>query len=142
MRNRSVPTDILLPHVAVQDVPAAIAWLGAAFGFREHYRYGDPVAGAQIHLGDAYIMLYRLKPGDTTPAQSGFATQSLTVFVPDVDAHFERAKSAGATIVEEVHVTCYGERQYAALDQDGHHWLFSQHAQDLSPADWGATLAE
>jgi len=44
-------------------------------------------------------------------------------------------------IVEEPHETVYGERQYAALDLDGHHWLFSQHARDLSPADWGARIA-
>jgi len=58
-----------------------------------------------------------------------------------VDAHFERAKSAGAKIVEEPHETCYGEWQYAARDLDGHHWLFSRHARDVDPAEWGATIA-
>jgi hypothetical protein len=23
---------------------------------------------------------------------------------------------------------------------DGHHWLFSTHARDVSPTDWGATI--
>ena len=55
--NRSVPTDILLPHVSYRELPEAIDWLGRAFGFVEHYRYGDPVGGAQMHLGKAYIML-------------------------------------------------------------------------------------
>ena len=36
----------------------------------------------------------------------------------------------------------YGEFQYAAEDLDGHHWLFSRHARDLSPDEWGATVAE
>jgi len=63
-----------------------------------------------------------------------------TVFVADVDAHYNRAKAAGATIVEDVHETIYGERQYAIRDLDGHHWLFSTHARDLSPTDWGATI--
>lgn len=48
----------------------------------------------------------------------------------DVDAHYRRAKAAAAKILEEPHVTEYGERQYAAEDLDGHDWLFSQHARD------------
>jgi uncharacterized glyoxalase superfamily protein PhnB len=63
------------------------------------------------------------------------------VFVDDVDARFEKAKSAGARIVEELHETCYGERQYGVEDLDGHHWLFSRHARDVSPEEWGATVA-
>ena len=101
LRNRSVPTDILLPHVAYRDVAEAIAWLGRAFGFHEHYRYGDPVAGAQVYLGNAWIMLHGVKPGEATPAEVGFGTQSLTVFVEEVEAHFERAKAAYAQVLEE-----------------------------------------
>jgi uncharacterized glyoxalase superfamily protein PhnB len=39
-----------------------------------------------------------------------------------------------------VHETMYGERQYGARDLDGHHWLFSTHARDVSSTDWGATI--
>ncbi len=140
-QNRSVPVDTVLPHIIYQDLPAAIAWLAAALGFTEHYRYGEPVSGAQLYAGRAVIMVNQSQPGFQSPAQLGYATQSLTIFVDDVDAHFERAKAAGARIVEEPHETVYGEYQYAALDLDGHHWLFSRHARDLSPSDWGATLA-
>ena len=55
--NRSVPTNTILPHVIYQDLPAAIDWLTHTFGFTEHYRYGDPVSGAQMHLGNAWIMV-------------------------------------------------------------------------------------
>ena len=67
-----------------------------ALGFVEHYRYGDPANGAQMHLGDAWIMLRQARPGSGSPAQLGYATQSLTVFVEDVQVHFDRTKSAGA----------------------------------------------
>lgn len=139
--NRSVPADTLLPHVTYRNLEEAIAWLSNAFGFVEHYRYGDPISGAQMRAGNAWIMLQ--KPGDryATPMALGFATQSLTVFVDDVDAHFERAKSAGVKIVEDVHETVYGELQYGATDLDGHHWLFSRHARDLRPEHWGATVS-
>jgi uncharacterized glyoxalase superfamily protein PhnB len=104
MRNRSVPTDVILPHIVYRNVPDAIAWLAHAFGFVEHYRYGDspgPI-GAQVHLGEAWMMLETAKAGSTTPAQSGLRTQSLTIFVDDVEAHFNNARSAGVTIVEDL----------------------------------------
>jgi uncharacterized glyoxalase superfamily protein PhnB len=144
IKNRSVPPDTLLPHVIYGDVAEALAWLTKTFGFSEHYRYGDPAepSGAQMHLGNAWIMLRRAREDCASPAQLGYGTQSLTVFVEDVEAHFQRAKSAGAKIVEELHETEYGERQYGAVDLDGHHWLFSRHARDVSPSDWGATIRQ
>src|SRR5262249_23985438 len=97
--------------------------------------------GAQMHLGNAWIMLRTSREGSGAPAQTGISTQSLTVFVEDVQGHYERAKAAGAKIVEEPHETMYGELQYAALDLDGHHWLFSLHAGDVNPSAGGATVA-
>lgn len=144
MKNRSVPADVILPHLTYRNVADALAWLAKAFGFVEHYRFGEPggrVNGAQMHLGDAWIMLNSARPGSASPAQAGHQTQSLTVFVDDVDAHCERAKLAGAKIVEDLHETAYGERQYGVEDLEGHHWLFSRHARDVDPAEWGATVA-
>jgi uncharacterized glyoxalase superfamily protein PhnB len=141
MKNRSVLADIILPHLVYQDVAAAIDWLTHTLGFIENYRYGDPAQGAQMHLGDAWIMLRISRPGEESPARCGVATQSLTVFVDDVDAHFERAKSAGAKIVENLNETMYGERQYGVEDLERHRWLFSRHTRDVSPSEWGAVVA-
>ena len=144
LKNRSVPTDVVLPHITYENVSRAVVWLTNAFGFTEHYRYGEPggrVDGAQMHLGNAWIMLNSARPGRASPAQVGHDTQSLTVFVNDVDAHFEKAKSAGAKIVEDLHETEYGERQYGVEDLEGHHWLFSRHVRDVSPEEWGDTIA-
>lgn len=138
-----MPAETLLPHLVYGNIADALSWLNKAFGFVEDFRYGEPggpVQGAQMHLGNAWIMLGSTRPGRASPAQVGLRTQSLTVFVDDVDVHFERAKSAGAKIVEELHETPYGERQYGVEDLEGHHWLFSKHVRDVSPAEWGATL--
>jgi uncharacterized glyoxalase superfamily protein PhnB len=59
-----------------------------------------------------------------------------------VDAHYKRSVEAGARIVEELHETIYGERQYGVEDVDGHKWLFSRHVRDADPAEWGATVCE
>jgi len=144
VKNRSVPVETVLPHLVYKDVAGALTWLARTFGFTEHFRYGEPggpVQGAQMHLGDAWIMLASSRPGSASPAQIGHRTQSLTVFVEDVDAHFEKAKAGGAKVVEELHETVYGERQYGVEDLEGHHWLFSKHVQDVSPDEWGATVS-
>jgi uncharacterized glyoxalase superfamily protein PhnB len=143
LSNRSVPTNTLLAHIEYRDVSAALAYLSSTFGFIEHYRYGESdgaVAGAQVHLGDAWIMLRTAASDARSPAEAGCYRQSLTVFVEDVDSHHTRAVAAGASIVEELHETMYGERQYGAVDLDGHHWLFSTHARDVSPDEWGARV--
>lgn len=137
--NRSVPVDTVLPHIFYRDLEAAIDWLTKTFGFTEHFRYGDPISGAQMHLANAWIMVQTTRADRATPAQLGAITQSLTIFVEDIESHFGHTKTSGATIVEELNETVYGERQYAALDLDGHHWIFSRHARDLSPEEWGAT---
>jgi uncharacterized glyoxalase superfamily protein PhnB len=144
VKNRSVPTDIVLPHLVYQDVADASKWLARTFGFTEHFHYGEPgrpVQGAQMHLGDAWVMLGSARAGRASPLSLGHRTQLLTVFVDNVDAHFDRAKLAGAKIVEELNETVYGERQYAAEDLEGHHWIFSRHVRDISPEEWGATIS-
>lgn len=132
----------MLSHIAYQNLPQAIAWLTKAFGFRESYRYGDPPAGAQLMLGDACIMANQAKPSQHSPAQLGYGTQSPTILVDDVDALFEKAKAAGAKVREVPHQTEYGEYQCAFEDLDGHHWLFSRHARDVRPEEWGAAVAK
>lgn len=140
IKNRSVPVDTVLPHIVYRNVTDAIAWLSKTFGFVEHYRYGEPVSGAQMFLGKAYIMVRGARSGEAAP-QHGSQTAFVTVFVDDVDAHYAKTKAAGAKIVEELHEVPYGERQYGVEDLDGHRWLFSQHVRDVSPNEWGATLA-
>jgi uncharacterized glyoxalase superfamily protein PhnB len=47
------------------------------------------------------------------------------VFVPDVDAHFARAKEMGATIVREPEDEDYGQREYGFRDPEGHDWYIA-----------------
>ena len=120
--NRSVPPNTVLPHIFYADVAEAVSWLAGAFGFTEHYRYGDPggpPSGAQMWLRNAWIMLRRARTGSASPAQLGYGTQSLTVFIEDVGEHFQKAKSAGVRIIEDLHETEYGELQYGAVGLAG-----------------------
>ncbi len=142
--NRSVPTDTVLPHLIYGDAEAAMTWLGANFGFTERYRVVEDdgsIHTAQLQLGPAYVMVRSSTDGSASPAQVGASTQSLTVFVDDVDAHYARTQAAGAEITEELGDTVYGERQYGARDIEGHGWLFSQHAHDVDPATFAIIAA-
>jgi len=47
------------------------------------------------------------------------------VHVDDVDAHFARAKAAGAMILSDLEEAPYG-RLYRAEDLEGHRWMFIQ----------------
>jgi uncharacterized glyoxalase superfamily protein PhnB len=106
----------------------------------EHLRSGEPLRGIQMYLGNAFIMISEPRANSDCPAVLGRETQMLTVMVDEVDAHYKHTKASGAEIWEELNETIYGERQYGAEDLDGHRWLFSKHARDVDPGEWGATV--
>ena len=133
----------MVAHAVYQDLPEALAWLTRVFGFQEHFRYGQRefgMEGVQVFAGKAVLMLVGPR-GRKSPMQLGQGPQFLTIFVEEVEEHFARSKREGATIVEPLHETVYGELQYGVLDLDGHLWLFSRHARDLAPGEWGAVVA-
>jgi uncharacterized glyoxalase superfamily protein PhnB len=55
--------------------------------------------------------------------------------VNDVDKHFEQARKAGATILQEPEDMFYGDRRYGAADPEGHHWYFAQHVREVAPGE-------
>ena len=110
-------TPNIFPFMRFADSDAALEWLSRAFGFEELVVYrGDDggVHHAELSLGPGIIMF---GPGDP-------ASQGVYVAVEDADAHYERAKSAGAEIVRELEDTDYGSREYTARDPEGHVWSF------------------
>jgi uncharacterized glyoxalase superfamily protein PhnB len=133
----------ITPYLLYEDVDAALSFLAKAFGFKEVLRYtGEEgyVNHAEMRLGDGKI--YLGDPGEQyrNPKKLGNETVGIYVVVEDVDAHFERAKAAGADIREEPTDQEYGERRYAAVDPEGHEWFFAQPTKEVAPEDWGATV--
>lgn len=131
---------VLVARVGAKSKFQSRALCGKDEVFVRHVGYGNGPAGGQMWAGKAAIQVRQARDGAKSPAQLGYGTQSLTIFIGDVDAHYARAKTAGAEILEQPHETEYGEYQYAAEDLDGHHWLFSRHAKDRSPEEWGAVV--
>jgi uncharacterized glyoxalase superfamily protein PhnB len=90
-----------------------------------------------MELGEGLISLSTAGGHDVrSPKSVGNATQSLKVYVDDIDRHFAQAKAAGATIISEPEDGFWGGRIYRARDPEGHHWEFSQIGWDLAATDW------
>jgi PhnB protein len=134
----------ITPYLLYADVDAAIDFLSRAFGFEERLRYSGPegyVSHAEMSFGDGAVFLG--DPGDDyrNPKELGAETVVMHVSVDDVDAHCERARAAGAEIVEEPADQEYGDRRYAALDPEGHRWFFAQTVREVAPEEWGASVS-
>ncbi len=95
----------------------------------------DGIAHAEMELADAVVMMGHPGPEYRSPRRLGQVTQNVYVYVDDVDAHFKRAKAAGATILEEPADQFYGDRRYGADDLEGHRWYFAQHVRDVPPGE-------
>ena len=50
----------------------------------------------------------------------------------DIDAHCQRARQAGAEILQEPATQFYGDRTYRARDPEGHIWTVAQTVETVS----------
>ena len=129
MSGSTAPTGPnIFPALRYADAPAAIAWLGRAFGFNKQMEVPGPdgtIAHAQLTLGPGRIMLgsVRHEPSDPWAGQR----TGIYIYVENVDAHYAQAKGAGARIVRELQDTPYGSREYSATDPEGFLWSFGNY---------------
>jgi uncharacterized glyoxalase superfamily protein PhnB len=129
----STSTQRIYPALRYRDARAAIAFLRDAFGFEPLAVYpeeGEPVMHAVLAFEGECIMLGserdsgEMLAGSTTVAAAGGVTSTQYVALEDPDAHYARAKAAGATILREPATTDYGSREYTARDPGGNIWTF------------------
>jgi uncharacterized glyoxalase superfamily protein PhnB len=138
-----MPTDYptVIPMIAYEDGIAALEWLAKAFGFRERVRQIGPdgaLAHGEMEAGDGVIMLATPTPDYESPRHHRetceqarkwsavpWVIDGVLVHVEDLDAHFARAKAAGAVILSEIQEDSPG-RRYRAEDLEGHRWFFME----------------
>lgn len=124
--------------VFYQDSSAALDWLEQAFGFER---------GMVIHDQDGHLVHAEVRCGDgriivgaewadfvASPASvGGKNTQMVHVRLDEgIEAHCERAKAAGAEILQAPKDEFYGDRTYRARDPEGHVWTFGQKVCEVS----------
>lgn len=126
--------------LSYENCDAAADWLCRAFGFEESDRYAEPdgrVTHVELRLGNGLVFLgnpgqeYRSPRRHRDECEAAarwsevpYVIDGVLVVVDDVEAHFARARDAGATILSEVEDTPVG-RHYRAEDPEGHRWMFS-----------------
>ncbi len=140
--NRSIPPAAVIPVLVYPDVRAAVDWLTAAFGFVERTRIGESHR-SQMSIGVEGAMIVADVAGERQSPQADIVTHEIKVRVEDVDAQFERARIAGAAVLEPPVDREYGERECTVQDLAGHRWQFSETLRDVSPEEYGCqTVSE
>jgi uncharacterized glyoxalase superfamily protein PhnB len=122
----------IVPQLPYENILAALSFLERAFGFREIRTERLVSAGVLVHatveFGGAVVGIGEQGGhGAVSPQSGGGESQYISVYVDDVDAHYQRAVAAGARIASELRTQAqWGHRTYEALDPEGHRWRFHQ----------------
>src|SRR5262245_3154112 len=128
----------VVPMLSYENAEAAIAFLGAAFGFRERQRFvngSGRITDAILDVpGGGVVMLGEGNPAYRGPRrhretcedarrwqETPYIVDGVLVSVADVDGQYARAREAGAVILSEPEDTPHG-RQFRVEDPEGHRW--------------------
>lgn len=120
-----------------EDPAAAMEFLEKAFGFEIRMKVEGPdgaIAHSELVCGDGLVMVASAGERGSlncgSPKALGGVSAGFYMFVDGIDAHCERARAAGATIIAEPTTKHYGDRNYEALDCEGHWWSFGERVDD------------
>jgi uncharacterized glyoxalase superfamily protein PhnB len=83
------------------------------------------VIHGEVRAGNRRFWLHESAGNLTSPTQAGVRTGGTVLHVADVDAHYERVREAGATILRPPTDEDYGQREYGVRDPEGHDWYIA-----------------
>jgi len=107
------------PYLVVNGAEGTIAFLTAVFDAQEIRRFPSESGGvmhAEVRIGDSVIML-----ADGVDQWPAFPAH-VHIYVPDVDATYQRALEAGATAVQEPQQKEDEDRRGGVLGPGGTTW--------------------
>jgi PhnB protein len=128
------------PHLVVDDAAAAIDFYVKAFGAEELGRVPRPdgkLVHAAVRINGSLVMLNDDFPEmcggrSMTPKSLGGTPVTIHLTVTDVDAKFQRALDAGATVVTPLEDQFWGDRYGMVADPFGHQWSLGQPVREVS----------
>ena len=129
------------PMLTVSDGAAAIDFYVKAFGAEELGRVPGPdgkkLFHAALRINGALVMLNddfpEMNDGKSaTPEALGGSPVTIHLTVTDVDAKFQQAIDAGATVVMPVDDMFWGDRYGELRDPFGHLWSMGQPMREVS----------
>ncbi len=137
----------ITPYITIRGAAKALDFYKTVFGANEVMRFDGPdgaVAHAEIEIGGSRVMLGDENPayGNTSPQTLGGAAGGLCVYVPAVDAMFDKAVAAGAKVHKPVQDQFYGDRSGTLIDPFGHYWTLATHIEDVSVEEMQRRMAE
>lgn len=138
-----MPIDVqpaVIPHLVVDDAPAAIDFYVKAFGAVEMGRVPRPdgkLIHAAVEINGSTVMLNDDFPEmsggkSTTPPALGGTPVTIHLTVTDVDKKFQQAVDAGATVVMPLEDQFWGDRYGMVVDPFGHQWSLGQPVREVS----------
>ena len=127
----------VIPHLVVRGAHEALAFYEKAFGatvISKHTMPDGSIMHASIMIGKGPVFLNdEFKDmGAVSPQSLGGSPVTMMMYVPDVDATFQRALEAGAETVTPVADQFWGDRYGMLRDPFGHQWEIATHKEDLS----------
>jgi PhnB protein len=151
MTTKPIPDgyDSLIPYLVVRNAAKAIEFYKELFGATEKERMtypgSDKIMHAEIKIRDHVLMLGDENPsfGSRSPqAMDGPPPASVFIYVPDVDALYEKAVRLGAKGLMPPGDMFWGDRYGKFVDPFGHHWGIATHQKDCTQAELQAGAAE
>jgi len=128
----------ITPALTIRDAARAIEFYKQAFGAKQR---GDIAKGpdgkvmhAELQIGDSVIMISDEFPdyGTLSPQSTGGSSVQLHIYHDNVDAAFDRAVKAGATVTMPLADQFWGDRYGTLKDPFGHKWSIATHVKDMS----------
>lgn len=140
---KAVPEGIhtITAHLVVRDAAKAIEFYKKAFGAEVqgsvHYTPDGKVVHASLKIGDSILMMADEFPefGSRSPQSLGGSPVVLNIYVEDVDALFNQAVAAGATVTMPLKNQFWGDRYGQVTDPFGHQWALGSHVEDVAPEE-------
>jgi PhnB protein len=129
------------PHLVVKDAAKAIDFYKRAFGAEVLFRMNGPdgksVMHAELRIGDSPVMIAEEAPqwGALGPQSLGGSPVTISLYVTDADAVYNRAVQAGAEATMPLANQFWGDRYGKLKDPFGHHWAVMTHVEDVSPEE-------
>jgi PhnB protein len=128
------------PALTVDDGARALEFYSKAFSAQKREgvsSFDGKIMHAEFQIGDSIFMLSDEFPamGNRSPKSLGGTTAAIWLYVPDVDALYRQAVSAGATSVSEPTDMFWGDRHARVRDPFGYEWSIATHREDLSPVE-------
>lgn len=142
----------ITPGLTCKNAAAAIELYKKAFGAVERSRMASPdgsIMHAELQIGSSVVMLADEFPGmSAAPAAGALPSQSLYMYVENVDAVHEQAVASGCQGAMPPADMFWGDRMSKVIDPFGHHWNMATHIEDVASAEmerraneWMANMA-